>query len=255
MSTTYTESDFIQFGAGYIYGLAVGGTESSVVIPGYFATIESASVDISVTVKELRGAFEDAEDLASASRKITGKITTGRINLSTINQLLFADTFATGATAISNLETQVVPSSPAGVVTVTNSATWTADLGVFYTGTRQQLSPVSIGTPLQGQYKVVAGQYTFAVADEGTSVSISYEYTTTTGHTLTLNNKIMGSSRPVFACYFSMPYNGNNDLTLFWCRATKLNIPEKREDYCVLDIEFMAGANPAGHVLQWCSSV
>ena len=71
MSTNYTESDFIQFGAGYVYGLAVGGQESSIVIPGYFATIESASVDIAVTIKELRGAFEDAEDLASASRKIT----------------------------------------------------------------------------------------------------------------------------------------------------------------------------------------
>lgn len=263
MSNTYSTQ--IQFGAGYVYGLNLGssyGAAPSLIVPGRFITIQDSSVDMTFTVKELLGATEFAEDLASASKKITGKITTGRIDLNLLNQLVFADVFNTGEIeAIANLEPHTIATSPTDTVQVTNNTTFVQDLGVFYANQFNgnnaiQLVPVA-SSPAQGQYVVnpATGTYTFNGADAGQAVLISYEYTATSGHSLTMTNKLMGSGRPVFSIYFSQPYNGNNDMLIYYARATKLNIPQKREDYLILEIDWMASANAAGNVFTWCSPV
>lgn len=265
MTVPNTYSTQIQFGAGYVYGLNLGssyGAAPSLIVPGRFITIQDASIDMTFTIKELLGATEFAEDIASASKKITGKITTGRIDLDLLNQLVFADQFVTGQlSAIANLEQHTIAASPTDTVQVTNNTTFVQDLGVFYTGQFNgnnaiQLVPVA-SSPAQGQYVVnpTTGTYTFNGADAGQGVAISYEYTTTAGHTLTMTNKLMGSGRPVFSLYLSQPYNGNNDMMLFYCRASKLNIPQKREDYLILEVDFQCSANAAGNVFQWTSPV
>lgn len=258
-----TQSTQIQFGAGFIYGLNLGatyGAAPSLITPAKFATIQDANVDFSFTVKELNGNLEFPEDLASASKKITGKLATGRIDLSLLNQLVFADAYTSGENAIATDEPHTVGASPTDTVTVTNSATFVQDLGVFYANQFNQNNPIQLvpvaSSPAQGQYTVSAGGvYTFNGADAAAAVLISYEYSVTTGHNLIVNNKIMGYSRPVFQLYLSQPYQGTNDLILFYCRATGLKIPEKREDYTILEIDFMAAANAAKQVFQWCSAV
>ena len=257
-------ASFIEFGAGYIYGVNLGatyGAAPTLITPGQFVTIQDASVDFAYTVKELNGATEFPEDLASASKKITGKITTGRIDLNILNQLVYADLFTTGENAIASKELHTIGSSPTDTVTVTQSPTFVQDLGVTYSNLFSINNPVTLqsvaSSPAQGQYvcNSATGVYTFNGADAGAGVYISYEYSLTTGHSLTVTNKIMGSSRPVFQAYFSMPYQGTNDLTLFYCRATSTKIPIKREDYTILEIDFMAAANAAGNVAEWCSAV
>lgn len=264
MSVPNTYSTQIEFGAGYVYGLNLGssyGAAPSLIVPGKFATIQDASIELSFTVKELMGATEFAEDLASASKKITGKITTGRMDLNLLNQLLFADVFNTGIVAIANLEAHTIATSPTDTVQVTNNTTFLQDLGVWYSNSFNGNNPIQLvpvpSSPAQGQYVVnpVTGTYTFNGADAGAGVLISYEFSQTNGHTLTMTNKIMGSGRPVFQLYLSQPYQGNNDMLLYYCRATKLNIPQKREDYMILEIDFMAAANAAGNVFTWCNAV
>jgi hypothetical protein len=262
MSVPNTNSTQIQFGAGYIYGLNLGstyGAAPSLIVPSKFATLQDASVDFTFTVKELNGNLEFPEDLASASKKISGKIATGRVDLGLLNQLVFADLFSTGENAIATNEPHTIAASPTDSVTVTNSATFVQDLGVYYANifnenNAVQLTPVA-SSPAQGQYTVAAGVYTFNGADAAQGVLISYEYSLLTGRNLIVTNKIMGYSRPVFQLYLSQPYQGNNDLILYYCRATGLKIPEKREDYTILEIDFMAAANAAGNVAQWCSAV
>lgn len=261
-----TDSTQIQFGAGYIYGLNLGSTYSStppsLIVPSKFATIQDANIDFAYTVKELNGATEFPEDLASASKKITGKITTGRIDLGLLNQLVFEDEYTTGNNAIANLEPHTIAASPTDSVTVTNGAAFVQDLGVWYANQFNgnnaiQLTPVP-SSPALGQYIAGAagvGSYSFNGGDAAQAIYISYEYTTVTGHNLIVTNKIMGSGRPVFMAYFSQPYQGNNALILYYCRATSTKIPEKREDYTILEIDFMAAANAAGNVAQWCSAV
>src|SRR5208282_2113118 len=257
-------STFIEFGAGYIYGLNLGssyGAAPTLITPGKFITIQDASVDFAYTVKELNGATEFPEDLASASKKITGKITTGRVDLNLLNQLVYADLFATGENAIANVEAHTIGASPTDTVTVTNGMTFVQDLGVWYASQFSGNNPIqlqSVATsPAQGQYVPGAantGTYTFNGADAGQALLISYEYSLTSGHSLTVTNKLMGSGRPVFQAYFSMPYQGTNDLILYYCRATSTKIPLKREDYTILEIDFMAAANASGNVAQWCSA-
>lgn len=258
---------FITFGAGYIYGLNLGSAYSqnapTLITPGKFITIQDANVDFTFTIKELLGATEFAEDIASASKKLTGKVTTGRIDLNVLNQLVFEDSFVTGQTAIANLEAHSIGVSPTDTVTVTNAASFVQDLGVFYTNITAGNDPVqlqSIGnnpSPAQGQYAVnpATGVYTFNGADAGQAVQISYTYTLTSGHSLTVNNRVMGSGRPVFSMYLSMPYQGTNDLILFYCRAASVKIPIKREDYCILEIDYQCSADNLGRVAEFCSSV
>jgi hypothetical protein len=52
---------------------------------------------------------------------------------------------------------------------------WASDSGVTYATTGAPLSPVS-GSPAAGQYSVAAGVYTFAEADMGTLVVITYGF-------------------------------------------------------------------------------
>jgi hypothetical protein len=73
-------------------------------------------------------------------------------------------------------ETATVPASP-GPYTYTAQAPygpWASDAGVTYAnGTAMTLVT---GAPAQGQYAVAAGVYTFAAADQGASVLISYGF-------------------------------------------------------------------------------
>ncbi len=52
---------------------------------------------------------------------------------------------------------------------------WASDLGVTYTLTGAPLTPVQT-TPAQGQYSVNSGLYTFAAADAGAALSLSYGF-------------------------------------------------------------------------------
>ena len=73
-------------------------------------------------------------------------------------------------------ETQTVPAAaPFQFSGLSPYGPWGSDLGVTYAATGAPLTPVST-SPAAGQYLVSAGTYTFAAADAGQSVSISYGY-------------------------------------------------------------------------------
>src|SRR6266481_1190286 len=249
-------TDTYNFGSGYVFGVATNlGAQPSVVIPGQVLTLQDAHVDLSTSIKELRGIGEDPEQRATGTRKLTGKVTTGRLNLNQLNQFYFADTYTTGATATAVAEPHSIPATMPFTVTVTHSATFVQDLGVYFAGTLNQLTPVASG-PITGQYSVAAGVYTFAAADEGLAVTMSYTYTTVTGHTLTVNNKAMGTNtRPTVQLYLSNQDNGNDDLIIYAAKISKLSIPWKLEDYLKLQFDFTAYANASGQLFTWYSAV
>jgi hypothetical protein len=238
------------------------GTPVSLIQPGNFATVQEASVDITVAIKELRGATEDPEDTRSASRKITGKITTGRINLSQLNDFVFGEGVTEGSVATMSFEAHnagvASPPTATLVITPPSSGVFLMDLGVWYAGTRNQLEAVSTAPSAAGTYKCAAttGTYTFFSSDEGTAILVSYRYTTTGGHTLDVTNQIMGNAvRPVFMAYLTNQAQGDNELVLYQCRASKIAMPIKREDYCILELDFQAFANVSGQTLTFLSSV
>lgn len=80
--------------------------------------------------------------------------------------------YIAGFGALIAAEAQTVPASGNYVVTAINAATFAFDQGVTYAnGTA--LTPVA-ANPGAGQYSVAAGIYTFAAADAGASVLLSY---------------------------------------------------------------------------------
>lgn len=240
------------FGCGYLFGNPNGGNQAANPTPQYFGTVQDIDVEISATIKELRGNLQFPDDTAIADKKIAGKMKFGRLEISAYNQLFFADSFVAGVTAISPRELHTIPATPYQVtVAPPGSGTFSLDLGVSYAATGAPLVKVASG-PTTGQYSVAAGVYTFAAADTTLGVLISYTYTlSSTGNTLTVNNQIQGYG-PQFEIWLAEPYqNAGNGLHLYACKAGKLSAPRKRDDYTIVDLDFEGFANAAGKVFDW----
>jgi hypothetical protein len=69
----------------------------------------------------------------------------------------------------------VIPATPYQVTALAPYGAWASDQGVVFSATGAALTAVT-GTPSTGQYSVTAGVYTFAAADAGKAVQISYGF-------------------------------------------------------------------------------
>jgi hypothetical protein len=240
------------FGTGWLFGNPNAQNLATNPTPQFFGTVQEVSIEIGATIKELRGNLQFPDDTAVSDKKVTGKVSFGRIEIPVFNQLFFADQFATGYTGVQPRELHAIPTTPYTVTpTPPGSGTYATDLGVSYSATGAPLTKVASG-PTTGQYSVAAGVYTFAAADTGLSVLISYTYTSATGgNTLTVNNQLQGYS-PQFELWLGEPYAGQgNGMHLYACKAGKLGAPRKRDDYTIIEMDFEAFANPAGKVFDW----
>jgi hypothetical protein len=72
-------------------------------------------------------------------------------------------------------EQQLIPAAPYQVSLAQPLGAWTVDVAVVNATTGVMFLPVS-GAPAAGQYSVSSGIYTFAAADTGATVTISYGY-------------------------------------------------------------------------------
>lgn len=244
------------FGTGYLFGNPNAQNLSGIGTPEYFGTVQGIDVEIGATIKELRGNLQFPDDTAIADKKISGKVTFGRIEVPIFNQLFFADSFTTGTNGVNPFVTV----NAAATVTAAppNSGVFLQDLGVRYTATGLPFTRVTSG-PAVGQYSVNAGTgvYSFNATDVGVSVQYSYAYTQTTGNTLTVNNQLQGYG-PQFEMWLTEPYSAapspavsGNGMRLYACKAGKLNAPRKRDDYTIIELDFEGFANPAGKVFDW----
>ena len=240
------------FGTGWLFGNPLSQNLATNPTPQYFGTVQEVSIEIGATIKELRGNLQFPDDTAIADKKLTGKVSFGRIEIPVFNQLFFADSYVAGVTAVQPRESHAIPATPYQVTpTPPGSGTYATDLGVAYAATGAPLTKVT-GTPTTGQYAVAAGVYTFAAADTGLSVLISYTYTlSSTGNTLTVNNQLQGYG-PQFEMWLGEPYAGQgNGIHLYACKSGKLGAPRKRDDYTIIEMDFECFANAAGKVFDW----
>ncbi|MGH8158368.1 MAG: hypothetical protein ACREPQ_09620 [Rhodanobacter sp.] len=222
--------------------------------PQSFGTLQNVSVDIAITTKELFGQLDYPVAVGQGSKKITGKASSANIQARLFNDIFFGGTLAAGETVGQTLEPGAIPMSTAYTVTVVNSATWIEDLEVKYASTGLPFVKVA-SAPTVGQYMVAAGVYTFAVADAGVGVLISYSYTkSTAGQTLVASAQTVGAA-PTFTLSLALGYNGATGyLKLFACTASKLTLATKLNDFVMPNFEFQAFANPAGQVLALSTS-
>lgn len=246
----------IMFGVANVFMNPTTGNIPTLATNQQLVTLQDFSIDIDVTVKELRGQYQFPDDTADSDRKLTWKCGFGRMDIDAYNNLVFGESaITTGGDYVNVNEQHTIPSSPYAITT-TNSATWTGDEGVIYaSGTAaqngQKLTKVS-SSPSTGQYSVSAGVYTFAAADTGLLVNISYISTVTTGRQLLVKNHSQGWG-PGLTIYAANPYQEftgtiPNYVKLYACKVTKTGVPLKRADYLITPIEGEAYADSSGNV-------
>lgn len=245
-----------QFGAGSMWGTPqtdAFGAAIAVPTPILLGVSQDISVEISGDVKMLHGQNQFPVAVGRGKGKVSGKIKHGQFNGAAINSLFFGQSMTTGLLAdVNDITGAVIPTTPFQITpTVPASGTWSTDLGVR----DDQGNPMTkvASSPATGQYSVAAGVYTFAAADVGKTVFISYQYTatSTTARKSTVMNVAMGNA-PTFRCDFFNSFQGQGlSLTLFACISTKLQISTKLDDFTVPELDFEGFADGANRVLQW----
>jgi hypothetical protein len=236
------------FGSGVLIGTQLNVTPPT---PINFGLVQKVSVDTSVAVKELYGQYAFPVAVGSGTRKVQCKATLARFSGQALGRLFYNQTPSVGTTVSAFAEVHSVPASSPYTVTATHSSEFVADQGVTYASTGLPLIAVT-SSPAQGQYSVSAGVYTFAAADEGANVLISYTYTaSSTGESLAISNPLIGPTSTFTATLFATDPTTNVQfsVTLLQCVASKFSFDTSIEDFSKPDFEFQAFANAAGQVM------
>lgn len=248
------------FGAGLLWGTPLtdaAGNAISNPTPLQFGTLQDVSLDVSFDVKELFGQLQFAVAVGRGKGKITGKAKYAQIDALAWNSIMFGQTLNTGLigdyydTTGSN-----IPATP-GPYTITptipGSGTWTRDLGVRNASGLPMKRVAS--APATGEYSVSTGVYTFASADQGLKVFISFQYTNAAnGYNSTVQNVIMGYA-PSFRVDLALPYSGKQlTLSLPNAISTKLTVATKLDDFTIPEFDFSGFADSAGNVLTYSMS-
>src|SRR5713226_1758219 len=195
----------LAFGAGALWGNRTDVTGSGIG-PDQFGILQDVQIDWDWTTRELWGQFQFPVDIARGQGKISGKAKFARIFGAIFGDLFFGQTPATGQLTVSENEAATVPASIPYTATVANAANYVDDLGVFYAaGASAGNRFTRVTTPsASGQFSVnlATGIYTFAAADAGATLLLSYLYTiTSAGRKLVLTNQFMGNT-PTFKATF-----------------------------------------------------
>ena len=229
------------FGSGILYATPSGANAT----PIQFGALQDVSVDLSRTIKSLYGQGQQALAIGAAQLKATGKAKMGFINAKIYSDLFYGVATSVGTVVLAQNEAASVPASTPWTVNVVNKTTFTTDLGVTYAGGAVFTKVAS--APTVGQYSVAAGIYTFAAADVGAPVLISYEYTSAaTGTTLAVGSVLQGV-QPIITVDLYRGYNGVGERHRFWaCVVGKLSIPTKMADFGIAELDFEAFTDASG---------
>lgn len=233
----------IQFGSGVLFGVPNAGNLAVNPTPQKFGLLQDMQVTFKGDLKKLYGQNQFPASTARGKIDVSAKGKIATLDPTMLNQLYFGQTAAMGQKRIVVDEAHSVPAATPFTVPVTNSTNFVDDLGVTYSLTGQRLTKVG-SAPTTGQYSEASGTYTFAAADTGLGVLISYSWTdTTTGTTITLTSQLMGYA-PVIQAFLFNTFRGKQvAIQLNSCTMGQISIPSKQEDFWMSDIDFEANTD------------
>jgi hypothetical protein len=245
------------FGAGIIWATPLQDAFGNAIANGtpvQLAVSQEVSMDESFETKLLYGQNQFPVDAGRGKGKIGVKVKFGQVNGLAVSSLFFGQTLTTGRTTYNfDVTGAAIPTTPFQITpTVPASGTWAADMGVRDSNGRPMTKVAS--APATGQYSVAAGVYTFAAADTGKTVFISYAYTNTNvqmpnSTQLNVKNIPMGNA-PVVQLDIFFTKNGKNFGTRYpQAISNKMGWQSKLDDYMVPEMDFDCFADAAGNVL------
>lgn len=259
-------SRYFQFGTGYVLFTPGVSAVSNALVPStptpqLLATVQDASLEITMKLEELRGNLQMVEVLAAGDIDVKGKVSVGRFNIDLFQQAFpnMGTAISTGIQAVSVKEAHSVPASSTYTVTISPPASgvFVADLGVTYANGSPLLNQGSGSLTAAGQYTVVpsTGVYTFDSADASANVLINYSYSlTTTGRTLTLTNSLQGATN-YCSLVLDQPFSGNNAIILNNVVFNTFKLPFKRSGFTIAEIDFTASADANGQLGHWFQGI
>lgn len=218
--------------------------------PCLFGTLDTVEIDFDRKIETLLGQYNMAVAAGGGEFKITGKAKYARLQATQFNNLFLGQTLT--ANSMLEMTTGETDTVASGAVTVTNSAAFVEDYGVFYASSGTQLSPVS-SSPAQGQYSVSSGGvYSFNVADNGATVLIYYSYNISSGNKISLANQLAGPL-PMFEIALKETFNyygTAKDLVvkLNACVSAKLSLPFSNQKFTVAEFDFQAIADASNNI-------
>lgn len=225
--------------------------------PRRLGAFQEASFDTSADTKMLYGPNQFPLAIGRGKAKVGLKVKSAQVSVDQWNALyigqplnqtnsIIAAYIDTLGTAIPTTPFQITPVTTYAAYLQGTSPTFDYDLGV-QDGNGRTYTRVASG-PTTGQYSLSAGVYTFATADTGKIVFISFSYTATNAATGTntyvvVNNIAMGQA-PFMQLDLFCTYGGNPLLvTMYQAVATKLSFATKLDDFAIPDLEFDGFSN------------
>lgn len=243
----------LTFGSGELFASLIRDASGNAITtpsPVRIAGLQEMSVDFSGDLKEFFGQNRFALAVAQGKVKTGGKFKGALINGPALNTLFFGAALTAGTMKALYADTTgtLIPATPFTITpTVPSSGTWVEDLGVVDANGLTMTRVAS--APATGQYSVSAGVYTFAAADTGLKVYISFSYTYTSAGAkrIQLQNLPMGFS-PAFKLHYLASFQGKKSLVVLESViSTKLMMfGTKNDDFSVPEIDFTAQADASG---------
>jgi hypothetical protein len=250
------------FGAGRARLIPAGGGQAV-----ELGVVQSATVDLKVDLKELRGAFRYPIAVADGRGTASGKVAFMQLWPQVLASITGGtQTTATGPTA-AIAENGTIPSMTTYIVTLTNAATMVTgsevvvvNIGtesVFYNRVGMTPAAATTTAPTTGTYTIASGVMTFAAGDAGHTVQTTYLYTpaSNTGTTqvslaqvgmntaLTFQLTLIGTGKNIY----------NNSAQQFivqlnTCLAPSLSLNFKLDDFTDLSLDFQAFIDANGNL-------
>lgn len=241
----------VGFGAGILWGTPLTDANGAAVAnptPVPFGALQDVSIDFQADIKTLFGSNAYPLIAARGKSKISGKAKAAQINGALLNGIYFGYVTTAGIVGdVADTTGATIPTTPFQITpTPPSSGTWSVDLGVKNANAVPMKRVAS--APATGQYSVAAGVYTFAAADAGLVVYVSYQYTaaSTSAQKIAISNVVMGAA-PTFRCDLSVPYGGKIlTMVLLNCVANKLSFATKLDDFTIPEFDFEAFADSSG---------
>lgn len=234
------------------FGVEIPVDERNPLIVG---TVQEASLDFNKETKELFGSDSQfAKAIATGQMSIGGKVKFGQINADVLSAVFFGKTLTNGIYAI-NYDSvgTVIPSGGTVTVTPPKAGDFESNKGVILKAGSVAMKRVA-SSPSAGQYSVNegTGEYTFATADVGKVVFITYAYTatSTSAKNATFSSIAMGLT-PSFQLDLDINYGGKDTtFSLLKCVSSKLTYATKYNEFTTPEFEFKAQQNEDGDVIR-----